>query len=100
MTDWMAMSAANLDPHAAWEQYQKVTGAPDSAWKGQNGPSYNLYPIFLAGIEYAEASPMAIAPELTVKVELTDESYRALLRLYHELGDALMALRPSTERES
>lgn len=39
---------------------------------------------------------MAIAPELTVKVELTDEAYRALLGLYHELGNALMALRPAT----
>ena len=39
---------------------------------------------------------MAFAPDFTVKVELTEESYRALLRLYHELGKTLMALAPAT----
>lgn len=55
MTDWMAMTAADLTPHEAWVQYQRVTGTPDSASKGPSGASFNLYTIFLAGIEYAEA---------------------------------------------
>lgn len=56
MTDWMAMSAADLSPHEAWKQYQRVTGTPDRAWaSGPNGASWNFYTVFLAGIEYAEA---------------------------------------------
>lgn len=49
MADWMTMSAADLSPYEAWQQYRESTG-----FREQVG-GINLYSIFLAGIEYAEA---------------------------------------------
>jgi hypothetical protein len=53
MSDWMAMTAADLTPHEAWQQYRKATGMPEQATVG--GYTWNLFTLFLAGAEYGEA---------------------------------------------
>lgn len=52
-TDWMAMTAADLSPYEAWQQYRKSSGTPEQASRG--AVTWNLYSIFLAGMEYGEA---------------------------------------------